>query len=115
MPAAIVPLVLALAGSSAGAPAIILTPASEGPAAVLSTRCAPTSPSAGANDVECVVEEARRAGPATVMRITIQTPKSAPCAALDAQSVAMPAAEGPQAPRALPLVVQEPHPRRCDR
>ena len=115
MPAAIVPLILALAGPSASAPAIILTPAGEAPAAVLSTRCAPTSPSAGPNDVECVVQEARRAGPATVRRISIQTPRATPCAALAAKSVAMPAAEGRPPPGALPLVVQEPRPPRCDR
>lgn len=107
MPSALTPLLLALATSAGGEPAVVSAPASPTSPAALTTRCAPLG-KAG-DDIECVVQQARpSATPAPLLRVRVTTAPAA-CRALDAQTVAPPAAAtGKPAPAgSLPVVVQD--------
>lgn len=107
MPIAFAPLLLALAAQADGAPAIVLTPPT-GAAAPLATRCGPAlAQGGGGSEVECLVEQPHAGGQATpTMRILIRTtPAAAPCRAVEAQSVAVPAAAAPLPAQRLPVVV----------
>lgn len=113
--AALASFLVALAASTANAPAIVLTPASVAPPAPLAAHCAATSEPGDASDVECVVAQAGpRGAPAPAMRIQIRATPTAPCRVAEAQSVAVPAAA--TAPhRGPPEVVQPAREAVCGR